>query len=218
MPDNRTSTSTPPQTGSAAACSLRPGALVLLVAQAGASDAFSQVLSNTPRDLNAAFVALADVRKGFSSLLCERLRSECNLQVDELSQDSPVSPGHVLVAPAQMSVEFSETEPGGVVHASGVSLDGERAAQSPVRLREIAQKACALFGSSTVAIMLSGLGGDTVDCLRQVKEAGGHVITQDPMTALVSEGPRAAAAANLVDEVLPLWAICSHLSEYLEAL
>lgn len=219
MADDYTSTSGATQAGSATvARPVRPAALVLLIVQAGAGEALGQVLANIPRDLNAAFLVLADTRRGFSTFLCERLRSECALPVHQLAFEADLAPGEVLVVPAQVSLEFTEHEPGGAVSAMEVALEGERAAESTVKLKEIAGRACALFGASTVAVMLSCLPGDAVEAVRQVREAGGRVITQNAATALLADGSRAVSDSNLADEVLPLWDICSHLTEYLEKL
>jgi two-component system chemotaxis response regulator CheB len=52
-----------------------------------------------------------------------------------------------------------------------------------------------------------------VEGLRAVRAAGGYVLAQDEGSSVVYGMPREAAAAGVVDAVLPLDDLASHLAE-----
>jgi two-component system chemotaxis response regulator CheB len=65
-----------------------------------------------------------------------------------------------------------------------------------------------------VALILTGMGRDGVDGLRQVRDAGGVTVAQDEASSVVFGMPGAAIAENLADAVLPI----DRMAEYLSAL
>lgn len=193
----------------------RPAALVVFISTVGASDALSQVLTSIPRDTSAAFIAFPDVRRGFTGILCERLRAECGLVVQDIGDRETLRRGHVYVVPVQSAVELSGSDPDGAVHLTAPSVT-EKQSEGGGRIRNSCQRIVDVFGDKTVAVMLAGMAGDGVDAAQRIKAAGGRVVAQNEATALVFDGPRALADANMADDILPLWAIGSHLSEVLE--
>ena len=61
-----------------------------------------------------------------------------------------------------------------------------------------------VFGSSTVGILLTGMGRDGADGMTAIKAVGGFTIAQDRDTCVVFGMPKAAIEAGVVDKVLPL--------------
>ena len=62
----------------------------------------------------------------------------------------------------------------------------------------------AAYSEGVVAIILTGMGCDGAKSLGPLKRNGAYVIAQDEASSVVWGMPGAAAATNLVDEVLPL--------------
>ena len=60
------------------------------------------------------------------------------------------------------------------------------------------------YGSSAVAVILTGMGQDGLDGLQRVHAAGGRIIAQDEGTSVVFGMPGSAIASGCVDLVLPL--------------
>ncbi len=193
----------------------RPSALVICICTVDAGATLSQVLSTIPGDSKASFLILTDVRRGFTTLLSERLRAETYLSIWPMELECTLASGEGYLVPAQSSCEFREIEPGGAVQAIEVPLVDDRAKESPVRLRETCRRAAEIFGNKSIAVFLSSLAGDTVEAVQEIKEAGGRVICQNESTSLVVDGPRMAVQSKLADDVLPLWAISGHLAEVL---
>lgn len=66
-------------------------------------------------------------------------------------------------------------------------------------------------GSSTIGIVLSGMGRDGAQGLRELRQAGGLCLAQDEKSCLFFDMPRAAIDLDAVDEVLSL----DEISEFL---
>src|SRR5437764_3446850 len=69
------------------------------------------------------------------------------------------------------------------------------------------------YGSSVIAVILTGMGEDGVEGLRAVAQAGGRIIAQDEKSSVVWGMPGAAVAAGVADLILPLDAIPARLVE-----
>jgi two-component system chemotaxis response regulator CheB len=61
-----------------------------------------------------------------------------------------------------------------------------------------------VFGRSTLAIVLTGMGQDGLEGLHMVRQVGGQILAQDEETSVVFGMPGAAVAAGLADAILPL--------------
>ena len=64
--------------------------------------------------------------------------------------------------------------------------------------------AAGVWGSATLAVILTGMGSDGMHGAQDVAAAGGSVIAQDEATSVVWGMPGAAANAGACSAVLPL--------------
>ncbi len=192
----------------------RPSSLVVVICSVGTNDTITQVLGAIPRDTSAAFLVLPDVRRGFTILLAERLRSECSLCVFEAEAERTLSAGEVCLVPAQSAAAVIAQQDNDVL-VQEIALEN-KPAELTTRLKFTCTQVAKAFGEKATIVLLSGMGGDAVDGVRAIKEADGHVIVQNEATSLVFDGPREVLESKLADDVLPLWAIGGHIAEIVE--
>ena len=69
----------------------------------------------------------------------------------------------------------------------------------------------ALYGSSALAVVLTGMGQDGLRGAEAIRVAGGQILTQDEATSVVWGMPGFVAQAGLADAVLPLDALAAEI-------
>jgi two-component system, chemotaxis family, protein-glutamate methylesterase/glutaminase len=172
-------------------------AVLTIAASTGGPAALHRILSELPATFPLPILVVQHIALGFSNGLATWLNSASPLEVKVAEDGEALRPGVVYIAPddrhlgvrADRSVEVSNASPVGGFRPSGTWLF---------------RSASRVFGPSTAAVVLTGMGQDGLDGLREVREAGGLVMAQDEATCIVYGMPAMAVTAGVVDEVLPL--------------
>jgi len=179
---------------------------VAIAASTGGPAALQRILADLPRDFPAPVLVVQHIAAGFVEGLAAWLGANCNLRVKVAEPDEPLVGRSVVLAPDGR--HLGATPDGRVLIADEPAMDGFRPSGT-----YLFESAARVYGGSLVAVILTGMGRDGVDGLRAVKAAGGRVLAQDEATSVVYGMPREAAAAGLVDAVLPPEAIAPWLIE-----
>jgi two-component system, chemotaxis family, protein-glutamate methylesterase/glutaminase len=139
------------------------------------------------------------------------LNRASNILVVEGADGMVLRRGHAIIAPAGQQLRLRRAHGSEDVE---VQLHADERHSLHVPSVDVMTAAvCEMYGASTLAAILTGMGQDGVAGLRKVKDAGGFVIGQDAATSVVYGMPRAAAQAGLVDRVLALDEIAPALCE-----
>jgi two-component system chemotaxis response regulator CheB len=171
--------------------------LLAIAASTGGPAALHRILSELPADFPLPILVVQHIALGFAKGLATWLDSVCKLEVKVAEDGETLRPGVVYIAPddrhlgvrADRRVEVSNAAPVGGFRPSGTWLF---------------RSATRVFGSSLAAAVLTGMGQDGLEGLREVHAAGGWVLAQDEATSVVYGMPGVAVAAGLAHEVLPL--------------
>jgi two-component system chemotaxis response regulator CheB len=170
---------------------------VAIAGSTGGPQALHRLLSALPADFPAPVLVVQHMAYGFSHGLVNWLDGECPLQVRIASHGDPIEPGRVLLAPD--GVHMKAGKGGTVVLDSSDPISGQRPSAT-VLFRSVAQ----VFGTRAVGVVITGMGKDGAEGLRDIYEGGGTTIAQDEKTSLVFGMPRAAAELGVVQSVLSL--------------
>jgi two-component system chemotaxis response regulator CheB len=180
------------------------GRVLAIATSTGGPAALQCLLSGLPRDFPLPILVVQHITAGFTEGLASWLESVCPFPVNVVRESSALAPGKVYLAPddhhlvtvGRALVTLSADPPLGGFRPSGTVL-----------FESVARG----FGSSTIAVILTGMGEDGVVGLRAVDAAGGRIIAQDEPTSIVFGMPGAAITAGLAKTVLPLDAIAPYL-------
>jgi two-component system chemotaxis response regulator CheB len=177
----------------------------------GGPVALSRIVPALPQNFAAPIVIVQHMPPGFTRPLADRLNASSRIPVKEGEDGMVLRPGHAIIAPAGKQLVLRRSYGSDDVEVA-LTVDNGKSLHVPsvdVMTASVAQ----VFGSRTLAAILTGMGQDGVVGLRAVKDRGGFVVGQDAATSVVYGMPRAAAQAGLVDRVLPLDEIASALCE-----
>ncbi|GAC1579605.1 MAG: chemotaxis response regulator protein-glutamate methylesterase [Candidatus Elarobacter sp.] len=175
----------------------------------GGPVALSRILPKLPAGFPIPIVVVQHMPPGFTRPLAERLDATSKIDVVEGVEGMVLAAGTAIIAPAGKQLRLRRTL-GSVV----VSLADEM--QKALHVPSVDAMAASVgetYGSGSLGVILTGMGHDGVQGLHVIKERGGYVLGQDEATSVVYGMPRAAAAAGLVDRVVPLDAVSRVLCE-----
>jgi two-component system CheB/CheR fusion protein len=175
--------------------------VVAIGASAGGLEALEQFLTQVPADNGMAFVVIQHLDPDHAGMMPELLQRATAMPVAQAKNRMKVRPGCVYVIPPKWDLSI---------------LHGQLYLLEPVAARGLRLPIDSFFRAlaedrqeEAVCVILSGMGSDGALGLRAIKEHGGLVAVQDPLTAKFGSMPQSAIDTGLADivaaaEVLPL--------------
>jgi two-component system chemotaxis response regulator CheB len=145
----------------------------------------------------------------FTSLLADHISRQSQLPCAEARDGDRLSEGRIYVAPG--GYHLLAERHGGEVRlrlSDGPPENFCRPSVDPM-LRSLID----IYGSRTLALILTGMGSDGLRGCESLVRAGGHVVAQDEASSVVWGMPGAVAKAGLCSAVLPLKDIAGKLRQ-----
>jgi two-component system, chemotaxis family, protein-glutamate methylesterase/glutaminase len=164
---------------------------IAIGASAGGVTALMQLLELLPRDLPAAVTIVLHRSPYHETQLPFVLGRRAGLTVIEPVDGAPVERNVVYVAPRDQHM---------VMYDGVVRLDrGPKQHRTRPAIDPLFRSAAATYGNRVVGILLSGMGGDGVTGLIDIKHAGGISLVQSPREAQFPTMPNRAIKEDDVD-------------------
>jgi two-component system chemotaxis response regulator CheB len=178
---------------------------VAIAASTGGPVALRRLLQDLPGSFPAPILLVQHISSGFLDGYAQWLDGDCGLRVRIAAAGERLEAGTVYVAAEDRHLGVRS---GRAVLADEPPIGGFKPAGT--FLFESVAKA---YGARALGVILTGMGRDGVDGLRELKAAGGRVLAQDERSSVVYGMPKAAVTAGVVDEVLPLGLLGRRLVE-----
>lgn len=175
-----------------------PFPVIAVGASTGGPSTLQYLLTSLPLDLGAAVLIAQHMPAGFTECFARRLESLLRIPVKEACAGDEVLPGRVLICPGGRHLVVR----GG--NRPRVDLEADGGALWVPSVDRLFSSASEVFGSRLTAVVLTGMGRDGAEGVREVKARGGRVLAEAQETAAIFGMPRQAAATGCVDELLPL--------------
>jgi two-component system chemotaxis response regulator CheB len=135
------------------------------------------------------------------------------MHVKEAEHGERVLPGHVYIAPGGHHLALGRSGANYVVEIDDGPPVNRHRPSVEVLFRSVARHA----GRNAIGVMLTGMGRDGADAMKELRDAGAYNIGQDEASCVVYGMPREAAAVGALHEVLPLQKIGHQILAHLRA-
>jgi two-component system, chemotaxis family, protein-glutamate methylesterase/glutaminase len=139
------------------------------------------------------------------SALAEVLAAASTLPLQEALDKQPISPGRVILAPADYHLLVERGR------SVALSVDPPVLHSRPA-IDPLFQSAAAVYGPRLLALLLTGASRDGCAGVAAVRRHGGTVWVQDPATASAPTMPEAALAGPGADCTLDIDQLCRRLA------
>lgn len=169
--------------------------MVVIGGSAGSLDSILKIVAAVQETVDVAFVVVVHRGKSGDSILADLLSSQTKLVVKEVEDKELILPGTIYIAPPDyhllleneytFSLDASEK-----VHYSRPSID------------VTFESAALVYGPALVGVLLSGANADGAVGLKNIADAGGFTIAQQPATAEVGYMPQQAINLTKVSVIL----------------
>ncbi|MCB2016521.1 MAG: chemotaxis response regulator protein-glutamate methylesterase [Hydrogenophaga sp.] len=173
--------------------------IICIGASTGGTEAIREVLTPMPAD-SPAIVITQHMPPGFTSSFAARLDGLCRISVAEARHGERILPGHAYIAPGgkQFRIDRSGSNYVAVVE------DTEPVNRHKPSVEVLFKSAARVLGPNAIGIMLTGMGADGAQAMREMKDAGAYNYVQDETSCVVFGMPRMAIQAGAAHEILPL--------------
>jgi two-component system chemotaxis response regulator CheB len=203
-----------PQPEGTAAFTLRPFALsppraLLIGSSTGGPQALTTLVGQIGATIERAPILITQhMPPTFTTVLAEHLARSSGRRVGEAEHDEPIVAGGIYVAPGGRHMRVVRG-PSGPTIALG---DDPPVNFCKPSVDPFLSSAAQVWGSSSLALVLTGMGSDGARGAADVAAAGGSVIAQDEETSVVWGMPRSVALAGLCSAILPLCQIAAEVN------
>lgn len=178
--------------------------LIVMGGSAGGFMAYSEIFQSLPAEFGIPIVAVQHMSANSHGLTAKLLNEKCQIKVKEAEDKELIEPQHIYLAPPNYHL---------YVESKGqlsLSVDGKENHSRP-SIDVLFESAADFYGSGLIGVLLTGSNSDGALGLKYIKEKGGLVLVQNPLTALSSTMPKAALEMVSADFILDLKDIPSFL-------
>lgn len=174
--------------------------VIAVGASTGGPPAVQRLLEGLASEPTVSVLVGQHMPSQFTRAFAERLDRIGPFTVTEACDGDVVAPGHVYIAPGGRHLLLTDRSGRMELRTPG-PMGADKYAPSVDRLFESAAQ---VLGSRAVAVVLTGMGSDGAQGVRDVRREGGETWAESEDTAVVFGMPKEAIATGAVTRVLPL--------------
>ncbi len=173
--------------------------IVAIGASTGGTQALQSVLTAMPANAPGTLI-VQHMPELFTRSFAERLNSMCAMGVKEAEDGDTVLPGHAYIAPGNYHMVLRRSGAVYEIEVKQGPLVSQHRPSVDVLFRSVARYA----GKNAVGVIMTGMGRDGAQGLKEMKDNGAITIGQDEASSVVYGMPKEAALLGAVDHVASL--------------
>jgi two-component system chemotaxis response regulator CheB len=173
----------------------------------GGPPALQRVLAGIPATFPLPIFIVQHMPPMFTTMLATRLTQSSPLKVTEVTGPMRVEASHVYLAAGDFHLVVERSTSGMMMRTHQEAPECSCRPSVDVLFRSVA----AAYGSSVLAVVLTGMGSDGMRGSELVRGQGGAVIAQDQATSVVWGMPGAIVRAGLASAVVPVEGVAAEI-------
>jgi two-component system, chemotaxis family, protein-glutamate methylesterase/glutaminase len=188
--------------------------VVAIGSSTGGPNALADLFPQIPGGFEVPILVVQHMPPVFTKMLAERLGRGSKLRFHEGENGMPVQAGHVYIAPGGHHMEVVREDKLVKIRLQDGPPENSCRPAVDVLFRSVAQ----VYGSHTLAVILTGMGSDGLKGCTTLRERGAPVFAQDQATSVVWGMPGYVSQAGLAEKILPLPQIAPEIARRVAAL
>jgi two-component system chemotaxis response regulator CheB len=141
----------------------------------------------------------------FTKSLAERLNSLSELEVKEAEDGENIRGGVVYIAPGGFHMGVRKSYSGAVQMM--ITEEPANTLHRP-SVDHMMSSVVKAYGKQTLGIIMTGMGRDGCEAVKELKDIGGYCLAQDEDSCVVYGMPKAVVDAGYADVIAPLEKMC----------
>lgn len=169
--------------------------IVLIGASAGGFNAFEEILPKIKKNFPLPIVIVQHSSPGSNDYLIEYFNQKCPLTIKEANQNEYLESSNVYFAPSDYHLLIEEEK------CFSLSID-EKVNYSRPSIDLLFESAAYVYKNKIICIVLSGANSDGTNGAKLIKDFGGYIIAQDPLTAESKMMPQSVIENNISNAIM----------------
>lgn len=166
----------------------------------GGPMSLQKVIPVLSKSINVPIFIVQHMPPKFTKSLADRLNSISELEVKEAEHNETIRNGVVYFAPGGFHMTVKRAGMGAVIDISENPKETLHRPSVDVMMSSVVN----FYGKQTLGIIMTGMGKDGYEGIKQLKGLGGYTLAQDEASCVVYGMPKAIVDAGLADVVSPL--------------
>jgi len=186
---------------------------VVIGSSTGGPPVVEDILLGLGSDLKSAVFVGQHMPEYFTGKFAQRLDGLSSMRIKKAEEGEIILNGVVYISPSSQKINIQEKgknkEKKMVIHLEDVS--GSECLSPSINnlMTVVAQN----YAPNVIGVILTGMGEDGKEGMREIKKLGGQTIAQDPKTAVIDSMPNEVIENGLADEILAPEKIAQRISE-----
>lgn len=172
--------------------------IITIGASTGGPTAISKLLAKLPENLPAAILISQHTSKGCIHSLIDFFQKSCHPKIQLAHNEMSIEPGDIIIAPDDAHLKVIADRKIQIV----TDQEGAYNYTPSIDLMMITAANC--FKDRVIGVIMTGMGNDGVNGIKEIKEAGGYTIAQDETTSAIFGMNKLAIDSGFVDRISPL--------------
>lgn len=177
---------------------------VVIGASTGGPPALQAIFSKIKQQVPVSFSVAQHMPPGFTRAFADRLNKFCALDIKEAENGDIVRPGQVLIAPGGTNLMFRRRGNDVIAKICEPEIDQRYVPSVDKLFGSVAE----FFGSSSLGVVLTGMGNDGAIGTKNLHQAGGRIMAEAEETSVVFGMPKEAIATGKVSRIVELDKMC----------